>query len=360
MKIMLRVSSALLGLGLIGMCWFWWRADVEPVTWVSAPDPGFSGVWSPNNRLSAMKLLFEGEWPGPEDIAQDKQGRFYTGLEDGRIMRFDLAGRFEEFSHTRGRPLGLAFDATQNLIVADAIRGLVSVSPDGVLRELVSHYGGEPLRFVDDVDVSDDGRIWFSDASERFSYDDSLLDIIEGRGTGRLFSFSPQDNELRLWLSGLRFANGVALGPDDEFLVVTETGAARLHRLWIAGERSGQSEIFHSGLPGYPDNISYDEERQLFWLALHTPRSRSMEALGDWPMIRRVVAGMPSSWWAGPGAAAIVARIDHQGRPLDSWQHWYGPYHSVTSVHRFGENLLLGSNRLAAIARIELARGGPR
>jgi sugar lactone lactonase YvrE len=34
-----------------------------------------------------------------------------------------------------------------------------------------------------------------------------------------------------VWLENLRFANGVALGPEDAYVLVNETLAARVHRL---------------------------------------------------------------------------------------------------------------------------------
>ena len=53
-------------------------------------------------------------------------GFLYTGLQDGRIMRFrpDGQGGAELVAQTGGRPLGLRFDAHGHLVVADAFRGL--------------------------------------------------------------------------------------------------------------------------------------------------------------------------------------------------------------------------------------------
>jgi sugar lactone lactonase YvrE len=42
---------------------------------------------------------------------------------------------------------------------------------------LTTSLDGEPLRFVDDLDIDHKGRIWFSDASQRFDYTQVALDF---------------------------------------------------------------------------------------------------------------------------------------------------------------------------------------
>ena len=43
-------------------------------------------------------------------------------------------------------------------------------------------------------------------------------------------------------LDRLMFANGVALGPGDEYVLVNETLAARITRYWVRGPKAGQSD----------------------------------------------------------------------------------------------------------------------
>ena len=71
------------------------------------------------------------------------------------------------FSNTEGRPLGMAFDLEGNLIVADAIKGLLLIDAGGTVNTLSiqSDSDNVPFRFVDDLDIASDGKIYFSDAS---------------------------------------------------------------------------------------------------------------------------------------------------------------------------------------------------
>jgi sugar lactone lactonase YvrE len=49
------------------------------------------------------------------------------------------------------------------------------------------------------------------------------------------------DRPTELLLSGLNFANGVAVHGSGEWLVVNELGSYRMVRCWLAGPRRGQS-----------------------------------------------------------------------------------------------------------------------
>lgn len=51
-------------------------------------------------------------------------------------------------------------------------------------------------------------------------------------------------------LDGLWFANGVAVSPDQTFVVVAETARYRLQKYYLAGPKKGKSEVFVAGLPG--------------------------------------------------------------------------------------------------------------
>ena len=56
----------------------------------------------------------------------------FAPFDDGRIMKYDVFGKsLGIFVNTGGRPLGLDFDASGNLIIADAYKGLLSADKNG-------------------------------------------------------------------------------------------------------------------------------------------------------------------------------------------------------------------------------------
>lgn len=72
--------------------------------------------------------------------------------------------------HICGRPLGLRFHKrTGDLYIADAYFGIMKVGPEGGLATSLTTEGdGVPLRFTNDLDVDDEGNVYFTDSSSVF------------------------------------------------------------------------------------------------------------------------------------------------------------------------------------------------
>jgi sugar lactone lactonase YvrE len=243
----------------------------------------------------------------------------------------------------------MKFDAGGNLIVADAFRGLLSVSPEGKVTVLADSVNGERMLFPNDLAIAADGVVWFSDASRRFDQHHWVLDFLEGRATGRLLRFDPRTGRVDVVLDRLMFANGVALGPGDEYVLVNETLAARITRYWLKGHRAGQSDVFASALPGYPDNLTYNG-LGVFWVALPGPRNSALEALAGWPWLRKVVQRMPAQLREQKlGRMAWILAFNTKGQVVRGLQDPSGSYGPVTSVTEANGRLYFGSIGTAAI-----------
>lgn len=342
-KLLLLVAASLLAYLLF------WPVPIDPLAWTPAPDPGLTGPYAQSTGLKSVTKLINDAGLGPEDVTRGPDGRFYSGLQDGRILRFNTEGN-ELFVNTGGRPLGMQFDVRGNLIVADAFKGLLSVSPHGNVTVLVDSINGQRMLFPDDLDIAADGTIWFTDASQRFDQHHWINDFWEARPTGRLLSYDPQTKQTTVRMSDLLFANGVALGPNDAFVLVNETIAARIWRLWLKGERTGQREIFRDGLPGYPDNLSFNKHGT-FWVALPAPRNQQLEGLAGQPFLRKVIFRLPERFTNIPlPPVAWVLGLDEQGKVKHSLRDTSGAYASVTSVNEFHGQLYLGSILMQAVA----------
>lgn len=107
-----------------------WPVPIDPAAWTPPAAPALKT----NRALAAVTRVPVTHGVGPETVAVDAAGRVYAGLTNGRIVRLPPGGPAEVFADTRGRPLGMVFDGAGNLVVADAHRGLLSVSPAGEVR----------------------------------------------------------------------------------------------------------------------------------------------------------------------------------------------------------------------------------
>lgn len=328
-------------------------APINPVPWELTPNQGLQGPFAENRRLADITRLLAGVGEGPEAIACAADGTRYTGFKDGRIVRFNAAGEHAEFARTGGRPLGMKVQHDGKLIVADGILGLLSIDADGVVTMLADSVDGERMLFVDDLDIARDGTIWFSDASQRHDYHHSVFDFLEGRPTGRLLSYSPASGQVQVHLDGLFFANGVALGPDEAYVLVNETGTGRVHRLWLKGDKSGQSDIFVEGLPGMPDNVTFNGE-DTFWLAMPSLRGQA-EQMADKPLLRRYLSLLPTQLLAANADNySFVVGLDLQGKIVTNLQDADRGFIDITSAVECAGGLYLGSLTMPSVGRFAL------
>ena len=337
-----------------------WPVPIDPVAWEAPDNPGYTGPFTVNKRLADLQTLPIGGHHGPEDIALDARLRIYAATHDGWIVRLDADGSNpQNWAQTGGRPLGIDFDGNENLIVADAYRGLLAIAPDASVTVLANQADCIPIRYADDVDVAADGKIYFSDASTKFgakefggTYPASLLDLMEHGGHGRLLMHDPATSVTSVLLDDLNFANGVAVSHDQTFVLVNETGEYRVLRYWISGPRKGQSEAFIETLPSFPDNISTGLEGR-FWVALVSPRDRAFDELSDSPLGRKIIQRLPELFRPKAVAYGHVIALDASGKVAEDLQDPSGSYPINTTAVETKQYLYIGSLVAPNIARLK-------
>ncbi len=245
-------------------------------------------------------------------------GNVFTGLEDGRIVKISPDGEVVTFAETGGRPLGLQWGPSGDLIVADGVRGLLTVNLEGKVTVLVPRAETVPLEMADDLDVSRNGLIYFSDATGSEVGMDYYQDLMIHRPLGRLLRFDYYTDDLEVLLTGLYFANGVALSPDEDFVLVSEMSEYRITRLWLKGPRVGDRDVFADNLPGFPDGISGDGDGN-YWVAMVSPRMWFVDNIvlpNLW--LRKLLMHLPT-WTRLSGASyGFIIQLNSEGEIVES------------------------------------------
>jgi sugar lactone lactonase YvrE len=344
-RLVRRLAYAFGALLLAALSYLWlWPSPIDAVAYEPPAKPALAGPLAPNHLLESAELLAVGQIVGPEDVEVHADGKIYTGTVDGRIVVIDPASqKVKTIAATGGRPLGVGTAPNGDLVVADAVKGLLSVTPDGRVTTLSTEADGKPFHFVDDLDVAGDGKVYFSDASDKFGSEDYLLDMLEGRPHGRLLRYDPAAKVTTVLLSDLYFANGVALSQHEDFVLVNETYRFRVTRYWLKGERAGKSDVFVDNLPGYPDNIT-SNRHGTFWLALFTVRNDAGDWLSPRPLFKNVLAKLPRVLWPKPEPYGFVVKLDESGHILESFQDPSGQHlPAITSAMERDGYLYLGS-----------------
>ena len=309
------------------------------------------------NNILANPSRFECTGKGPEAIAVNPlNGDLATGFDDGRIHLISGAnGSSEVIATTKGVPLGLGFLPDSSLVVADSKRGLLHVEQSGNVTVLSTESEGIPLRYPDGLIVDATGRnVYFTDVSKRYGPGADNLEVIEHSGTGRLLRYDTRTHRTTTLLSGLQFANGVALGPGDAYILVAETGAYRIQQYWLSGPMAGRSRAFADGLPGFPDNITFNG-RDKFWVAIVAPRIGLLDGLARAPALRRLLTSFLDAHIDASISKARVIAIDLSGNPVASLEgrgsHIFAP---ISEAHEVGSRLILGSYEAPCLAYIHL------
>jgi sugar lactone lactonase YvrE len=333
-----------------------WPVPIKPVSWNASMPLGYIGPHAVNTKLANLKMISLGGEEGPEHIAIGKDGKLYTTVASGNILRMNPDGSAQEvFVNTGGRVLGFDFDATGNLIAADTLKGLLSISPDKKITVLTDKVNGEPIRFADAVVVSKSGKMYLSDASTRFApkewggtFEASVLDIMEQSSTGRILEFDPANKTTRIVAKGFSFANGVALNQDEQTLFVNETGKYRVWKISVEAKEldisppSNQAKVLFDNLPGYPDNLMRGLNGKI-WLGFAKPRNPTIDKLAAKPFMRKLTLRLTRAMWPIPKAYGHVMAFTEDGKVVADLQDPSGAYPETTAVTETADRLYIQS-----------------
>lgn len=353
---MLKLS--LTGIGALLAYLLLWPVPVEPMAWQAPTNTGFNGAFAQNHKLAGVEIITLEDTHGPEALAL-MDNILYATTREGWIIRYnENTGEVSKWVNTEGSPLGIAFDNSNNLIVADAYRGLLSISVTGHITVLTNSINGQTIRYADDLDIADDGKIYFSDASSKFgaqqfggTYEASLLDIMEHGGHGRLLVYDPAEQTTEVVMDGLNFANGVAIDDQSRFVLVNETGTYRIHKYWLKGDKKGTSELLIDNLPGFPDNIVSGPQGR-FWVGLVSPRNQLLDSVSSLPLVRKIVQRLPASMRPATEHYSHVFAIDETGMIITSLQDPNGQHHTNTGALESEQWLYISSLHAPNLARI--------
>ncbi len=384
-----------------------------PYGWQPKGTPDLSGPYAPNDAITRGHLLttrwiepgnFEQsgyQGVGPETVAFGPDGLLYTGLCDAELgghLGDPPACRFDEVSQgwvvridpkeptqsqpyvkTGGRPLGLVFDDTGRLWIADGRRGLLRVESqlsgrdpndpvaevDAPLHTVIevatcSRDDDDPDRlplYTDSVTIGPDGAVWFTCPSQRWALEDIRNEIFENQPTGRIVRYEPCDDvdpktcPKQIVADDLFFANGIAVVDDGRALLVNEWTGYRVTRIELdeAGREIGRSTFFDN-TPGYPDNLTVAEDGTV-WIGLSLRRQAVVDRLRPYPLLVNLLAQLPPSFVKIKRYAWVIG-IDPEGRLAHNLQDPSGFFDQATGAYPMGDVLYLGSYTDTGVACI--------
>lgn len=231
--------------------------------------------------------------------------------------------------------------------------------------------------------VAKNGDIYFSSSSSDYDIKDGALSFFVNP-SGRLMHLERKTGRVTVMLDKLWFANGVALSPNEDFVLVAETHASRVQKYYLKGEKKGQVEIFVEGLPGVVDNLTPDADG--VWIPVVTsadPEHPMLpQSLTRLPLVRKFIVRlmhlleMPfdfiTNLYPNPYTRSIayklgsfqsmsllfpkrstVVRADWDGKIIGSLHGFDKSVHTISHVAEFNDYLYFGSPFNNFIGRVK-------
>ena len=200
----------------------------------------------------------------------------------GRFLLFsDMPGdsrrRWDEQSGVRvvkqpsNKGNGLTYEASGDLLVCEHSTSMVvRERVDGTRETVASHYGGRELNSPNDVVVSSDGSIYFSDPT---------YGRMPGFGVERaqdlnfqgVYRVPPSGGDVRLLVDDFEQPNGLCFSPDESLLYINDSPRALIKVFDVAADGSiGNGRIFFDKIgsgdidEGIPDGMKCDERGNIY------------------------------------------------------------------------------------------------
>jgi len=191
------------------------------------------------------------------------QSLLFTGSGNGVVHRW-TSGSPTTFQSGLLSPRGLALDRLGQLVICErgANHRIALRLRNGTITSLVSQYNGTALKSPNDVAVTSDGAIWFTDPD----FTTATPGPGDAPAVHRVYRYDPYRAKLTLIASDFKLPNGLCFSYDERWLYVGDSGTNSIRRFPVNADGTvGNSTVFASGLPQwFPDGMKCDRDGRLF------------------------------------------------------------------------------------------------
>lgn len=199
----------------------------------------------------------------------DHRCLLWSDIPNNRILRWDEeTGAVTDFRSPSNFANGSIRDRTGRLVSCEHLtRRVTRTEYDGRVTVLADAFDGQPLNAPNDVVVSADGAVWFTDPGYGI-LSDYEGDRAEVSLPTRVYRLDPDGARLEAVLDALERPNGLCFSPDESLLYVVDSGSSPrvIHVYDMQSERPAQGRVFADMTPGTSDGIRCDRDGNL-WAA---------------------------------------------------------------------------------------------
>ncbi|WP_322048258.1 SMP-30/gluconolactonase/LRE family protein [Paraburkholderia sp. J67] len=198
----------------------------------------------------------------------DAGALYWTDLPNERILRWDEAsGQVATWRYPSDKANGLTRDREGRLIACEhGTRRVTRTEYDGSITVLADRYDGKPLNSPNDVVVSSDGAVWFTDPPFGL-VSDYMGQISTPDLPANIYRVDPQSGVVECVMGDVEGPNGLAFSPDEQTLyVVASRARPRTIMAFDVHERRvlKNGRVLIDAQDGTPDGFRVDVDGNLW------------------------------------------------------------------------------------------------
>jgi gluconolactonase len=194
------------------------------------------------------------------------QALYLSDIPNDRIMRWTEGTGLSVLRSPAGYTNGHTRDREGRLVsCSHGTRSVIRTEHDGTTTILAESFGGSWLNSPNDVVVTRDGAVWFSDPTYGILSDYEGYESVPEQDTNAVYRLAPGSGEPERMIAGFVQPNGLAFSPDESRLYIAESGSSHdasvpsiLRVFEVRDGQVGEGRDFAHVVPGPPDGLRVD------------------------------------------------------------------------------------------------------
>lgn len=197
-------------------------------------------------------------------------GRYlvWSDIPNNRILRYDETNdSISVFRSPSNYANGHTVDRKGRLVSCEhGARQVTRTAHDGRIAVIADNFEGKRLNSPNDVVVSSDGAIWFTDPPYGILVDYEGHRAESEIGRNLVFRVDARTGDIRIAADGFDKPNGLAFSPDEQTLYVADSGEPKHMRAFDVSPdgRLGQDRVFAVCTAGRFDGFRLDEDGRIW------------------------------------------------------------------------------------------------
>jgi gluconolactonase len=195
-------------------------------------------------------------------------GRYvvWSDIPNDRMMKWDETnGETSVFRQPAGYTNGNTVDRQGRLVSAQhGYRSVTRTEFDGTITTLADRFEGKRFNSPNDVVVSSDGAIWFTDPAYGIDSDYEGHKAESVIGACHVYRIDPSTGMVTIVANDFVRPNGLAFSPDESRLYITDTGHpdrhCRVFDVDLDGGKLSGGDVWAKATNGGFDGFRFDTE----------------------------------------------------------------------------------------------------